>query len=63
VLGIDKNFHTLGHWPKGTNTSFISFVPKVENPQKLGKYMPISLVGCIYKIISKILTKIEKNTG
>ena len=43
-------------WPKGTNASFITLVPKVANPQHLNEFRPISLVGCVYKIISKILS-------
>jgi len=31
-------------------------VLKKENPIRLGDYMPIFLVGCVYKIISKVLT-------
>ncbi|GLT29132.1 hypothetical protein SLA2020_040180 [Shorea laevis] len=48
-------FHTNGKLVKGSNASFIVLVPKKENPQCLGEYKPISLIGCIYKIISKIL--------
>jgi len=31
-------------------------VPKLENPIRLNENRPISLVGCIYKIISKIIS-------
>jgi len=31
-------------------------IPKVENPQELGEFRLISLVGCLYKIISKVLS-------
>ncbi|GKV24205.1 hypothetical protein SLEP1_g33843 [Rubroshorea leprosula] len=48
-------FHMNGKLAKGSNASFIVLVPKKENPQCLGEYRPISLIGCIYKIISKIL--------
>ena len=30
--------------------------PKVENPLQLSEFRPISLVGCLYKIISKALS-------
>ena len=39
----------------GCNTSFISLIPKCKNSSVLGDYIPISLVGCVYKLISKIL--------
>lgn len=37
------------------NTSFVALIPKVESPQNLNEFRPISLVGCMYKIVSKIL--------
>ena len=54
-------FHVSGTIPKGCNPSFIALVPKVKEPSKLEEYRPISLVGAIYKIISKVLAgKIKK---
>jgi len=49
-------FHETGCIPKGCNASFIALVPKVRDPSKLEQYRPISLVGAMYKIISKVLT-------
>jgi len=49
------SFHEFGYIPKGCNSSFITLIPKKDNPGNLGDYRPISLVGCIYKIIAKIL--------
>jgi len=40
---------------QGCNASFITLVPKVRDPSKLEQYRPISLVGAIYKVISKVL--------
>lgn len=45
------NCHSFGSWPKETNMSFIALVPKIDNPQILDEYRPISLVGSVYKII------------
>jgi len=57
VVRAAKCFHICGRWPKGCNASFISLIPKVDNPQGLDEYRPISLVGSMYEIISKILSK------
>jgi len=57
ILRAVNCFHSCGNWPTGSNASFISLIPKTENPQQLEEYRPISLIGCIYKIISKILAK------
>ncbi|GJZ11817.1 putative RNA-directed DNA polymerase, eukaryota, reverse transcriptase zinc-binding domain protein [Tanacetum coccineum] len=37
------------------NSSFITLVPKCDDPLVLNDYMPISLIGCQYKIIAMIL--------
>lgn len=39
----------------GSNTSFISLIPKSKDPLNLTEYRPINLIGCITKIISKCL--------
>jgi len=44
-----------GKWPRGSNASFICLIPKSDNPQQLSDYKLISLVGCVYKIVSKVL--------
>jgi len=49
------SFHATGNIPKGCNASFIALFPKVRDPSKLEQYRPISLVGVIYKIITKVL--------
>lgn len=33
----------------------MALVPKVKNPHELSEFRPISLLGCLYKIISKLL--------
>ena len=48
-------FYVSGYIPKGCNASFISLVPKKVNPTSFNEYRPISLVGCVYKLISKLL--------
>ena len=39
----------------GSNASFITLIPKVCDPLKLSNYRPINLIGCVTKIISKVL--------
>lgn len=46
-----------GVLPKGCNSSFIALIPKIDDPQNLGDYRPISLVGCMYKILAKLLAR------
>jgi len=47
-------FRSLILFPR-CNTYFITLIPKRERPFSLNDYRPISLVGCMHKIISKIL--------
>jgi len=57
VVGVVKYFHSEGKIPKGCNASFITMIPKSENPQSLEEYVPISFVGCLYKTLAKVLSK------
>jgi len=40
---------------RGCNALFITLIPKKDNPSNLNEFRPISLVGCVYKILSKIM--------
>lgn len=40
---------------KEINATFIVLIAKVLNPVELRDFRPISLVGCIYKLLAKIL--------
>ncbi|KHN31028.1 Transposon TX1 putative 149 kDa protein, partial [Glycine soja] len=57
VLRFLDEFHANGVFPRGCNASFIALIPKVADPQFLNDYRPISLIGCMYKIVSKVLAK------
>ncbi|GKC44506.1 putative RNA-directed DNA polymerase [Tanacetum coccineum] len=49
---------------KGCNPSFVTLIPKTQNPIGLSDYRPISLIGCFYKILAKILAeRIKKVIG
>jgi len=51
-----RTFHVSGSFPKGCNASFIALVPKVKDPIMIDQFRPISLVGALYKIITKVLS-------
>jgi len=48
-------FHRKGKLTKGLNSTFIVLIPKVNSPQRLNDFRPISLVGCLYKVLAKVL--------
>lgn len=48
-------FHQRGKLNRAINATFITLIPKVFNLVELRDYRPISLVGCVYKLFSKML--------
>ncbi|GKD08176.1 RNA-directed DNA polymerase, eukaryota, reverse transcriptase zinc-binding domain protein, partial [Tanacetum coccineum] len=55
IISYVKHFESSCHTPRGFNSSFITLVPKLDDPIVLGDYRPLSLIGCQYKIIAKVL--------
>lgn len=55
VFDFVKQFEKSGYIAPGCNSSFITLIPKTSDPLNLGDYRPISLIGCMYKIIAKLL--------
>ncbi|GJS41117.1 RNA-directed DNA polymerase, eukaryota, reverse transcriptase zinc-binding domain protein [Tanacetum coccineum] len=55
IVSYVKDFEASGSIPRSCNSSFITLVPKVEDPLVIGDFHPISLIGNQYKIIAKIL--------
>ncbi|KAK9063215.1 hypothetical protein SSX86_017085 [Deinandra increscens subsp. villosa] len=54
-FNIMKEFHDKGVINQGCGSSFITLIPKVKSPMGLKDYRPITLIGMISKVISKIL--------
>jgi len=55
VMRFLTEFHRNGRLAKGINNTFIALIPKVDSPQRLNDFRPISLVGSMYKILAKVL--------
>ncbi|XP_019429814.1 PREDICTED: uncharacterized protein LOC109337317, partial [Lupinus angustifolius] len=55
IIAMVDDFYIFGDLARGCNASFIVLIPKSSSPQGLGDFRPISLVGCIHKLISKLL--------
>lgn len=49
-------FYVNGVLPRSCNSSFITLIPVVEDMQELDEFRSTSLIGCIYKIVAKILS-------
>ncbi|GKC94960.1 RNA-directed DNA polymerase, eukaryota [Tanacetum coccineum] len=60
VLGKDFSlaimwFFDHCSFAKGCNSSFIALIPKCIDPKFVNNYRPISLIGSLYKVVTKIL--------
>ncbi|GKV47995.1 hypothetical protein SLEP1_g54839 [Rubroshorea leprosula] len=54
-MSFFEEFHRNGRLVSGLNSSFIILIPKKLNVGNLKDYRPISLIGCVYKLLSKVL--------
>ncbi|GJX22164.1 RNA-directed DNA polymerase, eukaryota [Tanacetum coccineum] len=48
-------FFSSGTFPPGSNSSFITLIPKMQDAKVIKDFHPISIIGSVYKIITKIL--------
>ena len=56
-----SEFHRNEKLSRGINNTFIDLIPKVESPRLLANFRMISMVGIIYKVLSKVLSnKLKK---
>ena len=55
IMRFIQDFHRNDKLTKGINTTFITLIPKVDSLHRLNDFRPISLVDCLYKILSKVL--------
>jgi len=60
IMPFIQDFHRNDKLTKGIKTTFIALIPKVESSQHLNDFRPISLVGCLYKVLSKVLANCLK---
>ena len=50
-----EDFHTTGSIHAGIDFSFIALILEKPNPVNISDYRPISLLGCVYKLLSNVL--------
>ena len=55
VLGFFKEFHEQGRFVKQLNATFLVLIPKKQTVEDFKDLRPISLVGGLYKILTKVL--------
>lgn len=57
ICAFIHEFYESGKLVRGFNPSFVTLIPKVENPVQLKDYRPISLISSMYKILAKLLAR------
>jgi hypothetical protein len=56
LILVFHNFHEHGLFEKSLNATFLALIPKKKIQQiEIRDYIPISLVGSVYKILAKVL--------
>ena len=55
VMAFFDHFHRSLEFEWSLNASFLSLIPKKNNALNIRDYLPISLVGSVYKLLSKVL--------
>ena len=55
VMDFFDNFHWHSMFERSMNASFLTLIPKKCNAINIKDFCPISLVGSVYKLLSKVL--------
>jgi len=57
IMETFQHFHEQGRFERSLNSTFIALIPKKKGAKELRDFRPISLIGSMYKIFSKVLTE------
>lgn len=61
LTNLVLTFFKSGTMPRSINTTWVALIPKVDGVAELSEYRPISMIGSIYKVISKVLASRLRN--
>jgi hypothetical protein len=57
------DFHRNDKLLKGINSNFIALVSEKDSPHILNDFRPISLVGCLYKVLELFANRLRSVSG
>lgn len=57
VMELFNEFHSLGKFVKSINSTFLVPIAENHGVKDIKDFRSISLVGCIYKLIAKVLVR------
>ena len=63
IMDVLHNFHEQAVFERSLNVSFLALIPKKSDAMEVKDFHPISLVGGMYKIISKVLANRLRRVG
>ena len=55
IMEVIRYFHARGTFATSLNATFLTLIPKKPEAVEVKDFRPISLVGGVYKIVSKVL--------
>jgi hypothetical protein len=55
VMGFFAEVYTHCKFERSLNATFIALIPKKQNASNIRDFLPISLIGSIYKLLAKVL--------
>jgi len=55
IMAVFSEFHNSCRFESSLNATFVSLIPKKADAVEVKDFRPISLVGRVYKMISKVL--------
>jgi hypothetical protein len=55
IMAVFLEFHNSCQFERSLNATFVSLIPKKVDAKEIKDFRPISLVGGVYKMISKVL--------
>jgi hypothetical protein len=55
IIAVFSEFHNSCEFERSLNATFVSLIPKKADAVEVKDFRPISLVGGVYKMISKVL--------
>nr|XP_025628637.1 uncharacterized protein LOC112721825 [Arachis hypogaea] len=56
-IGAVMEFFQTARLPSDTNVTWVMLAPKLVGAKEIKDFRPISMMGCVYKVISKVLVR------
>lgn len=57
IMKTFQSFHEQGRFERSLNSTLIALIPKEKGAKELRDFRPISWIGSMYKILSKVLNE------